>query len=190
MPLVFAVVYALVAGAPADAAPADPLRRVRSMDWTASLLLKHGTERSARFRDLVATLERSGTIVYVEVREESSRPVGGRLVFVGEAAGIRWVKAVVDSGTSNHLRTCQDVVRLTAILGHELQHAVEASRAPSLQDVREFERYFRAIGVAEGPAVLDTLAARAVGKEVAEELRGRGQRRPTLGQLRASVAAP
>jgi hypothetical protein len=180
MPLVFAVVYALATAVPAVAGP-DPassapapaaLRRIRPRDTVAALFLRFGNEKSARFREVVRALERSNVIVYVEVRQESSHPVGGGLTFIGEANGVRWVRAMVDSGTPSHLRTCQDIVRLTSILGHELQHALEASQAPTMQNVGEFERYFRSIGIAREPKVLDTMAARQTGKRVEDELRG------------------
>ena len=185
MPLVFVVVYALATAVTAEARPGpgpDPasaaaaapaaLRHVRPRDTVAALFLRFGNEKSARFREIVRALERSNVIVYVEVRQESSHPVSGGLTFIGEANGVRWVRAMVDSGTSSHLRTCQDIVRLTSILGHELQHALEASQAPTMQDVGEFERYFRSIGIAREPKVLDTLAARETGKRVEDELRG------------------
>jgi hypothetical protein len=192
LPLVSVVVYALVAGAVAEAGPgpnADPKRHVRPRDVTAALFLRYGMEKSARFREIVEALERADIIVYVDVRMDATRPVGGGLNYLTEVGGIRWVRAVVDSGTSNFARTCQDIVRLTSILGHELHHAREASEAPSLASEREFERYFRRIGV-DDPDILDTMAAREVGDTVAEELRGRDQRRPTLGQLRAAVTEP
>jgi len=129
-------------------------------------------EKSARFREIVHTLEASNVIVYVDVRLESEHPVGGGLTFIGESHGLRWVRATVDSGTSSYIRTCQDIVRLTSILGHELQHALEASQAASMLDAAEFERHFRAIGVDEGPSILDTVAARQAGSRVADELRG------------------
>jgi hypothetical protein len=172
------VVSSLVAAAPAVAAPlANSIKNVRPRDATAELLLRFGNERSARFREIVATLEASNVIVYIDVRQDSTHPVSGGLTFVGEAHGIRWVRATVDSGTASFIRTCQDIVRLTSILGHELQHALEASQAPSLADEREFGAYFRAIGVDEGPQVLDTLAARRTGSQVADELRGMARRR-------------
>jgi hypothetical protein len=183
MPLVFAVVYALGAAAPSEAGPEagpDPAptavtpaatRHIRPRDPVAALFLRFGDEKSARFREIVRALERSNVIVYVEVRQESSHPVSGGLTFMGEANGIRWVRALVDSGTPSHIRTCQDIVRLTSILGHELQHALEASRAPTMQNVGD-ERYFRSIGIDREPKVLDTLAARQTGKRVADELRG------------------
>ena len=192
MPLVFAVVYALAIAAPAEAGP-DPARtataptavqRVRPRDTIAALLLQFGNEKSARFREIVGALGRPNVIVYVEVRQDSSHPVSGGLTFIGEANGIRWVRARVDSGTPSYLRTCQDIVRLTSILGHELQHALEASEAPTMQNVGEFERYFRSIGIAREPKVLDTMAARQTGKRVADELRGMA--RPRVGAASAA----
>ena len=169
--LVSVVVCALVMSTPSYAAPAATLKHIRPRDPDAALLLRFGTERSTRFREIVRQLERSNVIVYIDVRTESTHPVGGGLTFLAEAHGYRWVRAVVDSGTSNRGRTFQDIFRLTAILAHELRHAVEASEAPTLKNVREFERYFREIGVNE-PNVLDTLAARETGAWVEGELRG------------------
>jgi hypothetical protein len=187
MPFVFVVVCALMAGAPAVAGPASEagsvpaaMRRVRPRDPAATLLFRFGMDKSARFREIVRTLEQSNVIVYVEVRQEAEHPVSGGLTFIGEAQGVRWVRAVVDSGTASYISTCQDIVRLTSILGHELQHALEASEAASLSDVYEFEQYFRSIGVDEGPELLDTDAARQAGRLVADELRGMAPPRPRL----------
>jgi hypothetical protein len=153
------------------------------------LFLRFGMAKSARFRETVEALERAKVIVYIDVRMDGTRPVGGGLNYLSEVGGVRWLRAVVDSGTSSFAATCQDIVRLTSILGHELHHAREASEAPSLASEREFERYFRTIGV-DDPDILDTLAAREIGATVEDELRGREHRRPILGQLRAAVAAP
>jgi hypothetical protein len=176
--LVSVVVCALVTSAPSHAAPAASvaapaasLKHIRPRDPDAARFLRFGSERSTRFREIVRQLERSNVIVYVDVRMESTHPVGGGLTFVGAAGGYRWVRAVVDSGTGNRVRSYQDIFRLTAILAHELRHAVEASEAPTLTNVREFGRYFRQIGVDE-PNVLDTLAARETGAWVEGELRG------------------
>jgi hypothetical protein len=190
LPLVSVVVCALIA-APPGAAAADPAAfvNVRPVDDTAIHFVRYGMQESAHFRGLVRTLETSNVIVYVEIRQEANHPVGGGLRYLGEAHGVRWVRATIDSGTSNRVRTFQDIVRLTAILGHELHHAVEASEAASLEDVHEFEQYFRMIGDRHS-AVLDTRGAREAGRVVAAELRGFAQPRPTAGQARLAVAAP
>jgi hypothetical protein len=194
MPLVLAAVSLLTAGAPAAAAdppavPADTLPNVRPCDTTAALFMRFGLEQSPRFRNIVRALERSKVIVYVQIREATEHPRSGGLNFLGETNGFRWVRARVDSGTGNHARTLADIVHLTAILGHELHHALEASEAPSMADVEEFERYFRAIGVRGGRSTLDTIAAREVGHAVAEELRGRRVRlKPPHGQTTSAAA--
>src|SRR5689334_9518297 len=113
LPLVSVVVSALVAGAVAEAGPGrntDPRRHVRPRDETAALFLRFGMEKSARFREIVAALERANVIVYVDVRMDATRPVGGGLNYLSEVGGIRWVRAVVDSGTANFASTCQDIV--------------------------------------------------------------------------------
>jgi hypothetical protein len=188
--LVSVVVYALLgAGLPAEAGPrADPQRHVRPRDETAVLFLRFGMEKSARFRETVEALERAKVIVYIDVRMDGTRPVGGGLNYLSEVGGVRWVRAVVDSGTSSFAATCQNIVQLTSILGHELHHAREASEAPSLASEREFERYFRTIGV-DDPDILDTLAARDIGATVEEELRGRAHARTHEMRLRMALGA-
>ena len=113
----------------ASAGPAAAIQNIRPRDATAELLLQFGSERSSTFRRLVRDLERSSVIVYIDVRQEGRHPIGGGLHFLTEAQGVRWVRARVDSGTSSVGRTHQDVVRLTAILAHELRHALEAAAA-------------------------------------------------------------
>jgi hypothetical protein len=179
--VVVSLVVSSIAAAPAAAGPlSSAVQNVRPRDTTAQLLLRFGNERSARFREIVDALEASNVIVYIDVRQVSEHPVSGGLTFLGEAHGVRWVRATVDSGTASFIRTCQDIVRLTSILGHELQHALEASQAPSLLDEREFATWFRTIGVDEGPHVLDTLAARRTGSQVADEIRGMTRRRTAV----------
>jgi hypothetical protein len=188
MPLVSVVVSALLA-VPPPAAAADPavIVNVRPLDETAARFLQFGSAGSEGFRSIVRALEASNVIVYVEVRQETGQPVSGGLRYLGESHGVRWVRATVHSGTSNRARTFQDIIRLTAILGHELHHAVEASEAASLADVHEFEQYFRMIGVDERSGILDTLAAREAGRRVAAELRG--TERPSRDPVRAARLA-
>ena len=173
LPLVSLVVSLLVSRpvAAADPAAAPSLDNIRPRDAASELLLRFGVQRSATFRAVVRALEQSRVIVYVEMREDAAHPVGGALHFIGAAGGVRWVRARVDSGTANRARAHEDVVRLTAILGHELRHALEAAEAPSLDSLAEFERYYRRIGV-DDRHLLDTLAARATGATVESELRG------------------
>jgi len=173
LPLVSLVVSLLVSRpvAAADPAAAASLHNIRPRDPDGELLLRFGGERSPTFRAIVHELERSRVIVYVDVRQDAAHPVGGALHFIGAAGGLRWVRARVDCGTANRIRAFEDIVRLTAILGHELRHALEAAEAPSLESLDEFARYYRRIGV-DDRHLLDTLAARATGASIESELRG------------------
>jgi hypothetical protein len=173
LPLVSLVVSLLVSRPVAAAGPAaaPSLDNIRPRDAAGELLLRFGAQRSPTFRGIVRELEHSHVIVYVEVRQDAAHPVGGALHFIGAAGGVRWVRARVDSGTANRARAFEDIVRLTAILGHELRHALEADAAPSLDTLADFERYYRRIGV-DDRHLLDTLAARATGATVESERRG------------------
>ena len=173
--LVSAVVCAIACAASSEArtlASAAAFKNVRPRDAAAETFLRFGSEKSAEFRAIVRELESSNVIVYVDVREDGRQPVSGALNYLSEVGGIRWLRAVVHTGSASRSRTYTDIVRLTAILGHELRHALEASDADTLKDVGEFERYFRRIGVDEGPDLLDTEAARVTGTAVERELRG------------------
>jgi hypothetical protein len=119
----------------------------------------------------VHTLEASKVIVYIDVRQDGARPVGGGLYFMGGTGPYRWVRVIVHAGSSNAARNYQNIVQLTAILGHELQHAREAAEAPTLRNLGEFERYFRGISIAH-PDLLDTQAARDAGRRIEAELHG------------------
>ncbi len=146
---------------------------VRPRDTLAGVLLRLGIEKSPTFRQLVEELDTSNVIVYVDVRQDSRQPPnGGCLGFIGQGAGTRWVVASVDAGTSSLALAQQRLYALTATLAHELQHARELSGAPGIADARDFDRFFRRIGVTVGPNTVDTDAARKVGRKVELELRG------------------
>jgi hypothetical protein len=189
LPLVLVVVSALAVSAVSEAGPApaaDHLLNIRPLDPTARLLLRFGYEHSEHFREIVHTLEASRTIVYVEVRLDGSQPVSGGLYFMSANNDRRWVRTRIDAGTSSPARAYQDVVHLTGILAHELQHAREAAEAPVLGNLAEFERHFRQIGI-KHPTLLDTMAAREAGRRVEVELRGGRHRRTPPAEPRGDA---
>ena len=150
----------------------DPHDNIRPRDSLANTLIHFGTEKSPTFRQLVRQLGRSNVIVYVDVQQEADRPEGGSLQFIGEGAGTRWVLATVSTGTSNFAVARQRLVSLTATLGHELQHAREVAKAPVMSRPEDFEAFFRERGVKIRGNVVDTDAARDLGKRVEREIRG------------------
>ena len=88
--LVSVVVCALVTSTPSHAAPAASLKHIRPRDPDAALLLRVGTERSTRFREIVGQLERSNVIVYIDVRMSPPIP--------SAAGSPSWGRQVVIAG--------------------------------------------------------------------------------------------
>jgi hypothetical protein len=165
-----AAVIAIVAGA----AFADTrTENIRPLDPVARLLLQLGMERSQTFRQLVRDLRRSNVIVYVEVRRDPRYGHRGFLTFMVEKDGWRWVRATIDSGTTDHATLIANAFHLTEILGHELQHAREVIAARSMGSLDDFAAYFRRIGTVVGKDRFDTAKAVKIGRTVASELRSR-----------------
>ena len=145
---------------------------VRARDEAAALLLQWGAGRSATFRALLEDLQLSNVIVYVQVRQDSEFPLGGSLQFIGSGGPFRWVMATVDTGSSRRAVLQENLVALTAILGHELQHAREVSAALSIETAADFATHFRTVGIAVGRNAVDTDAARETGRMVQGEILG------------------
>jgi hypothetical protein len=148
----------------------DSIERIRARDAMADALLQFGTERSATFRALLEDLRRSNVIVYVQVQQDPEATSGGSLRFIGSSGGFRWVMATVETGTSRLSAVQENRVKLTATLGHELQHAREVSDARAIWTAAEFETHFRTVGIGVRRNTLDTDAARQVGRTVEEEI--------------------
>jgi hypothetical protein len=63
---------------------------------------------------------------------------------------------------------------LVALLGHELQHAIEVVEAPDVRSAADLGGLYRRIGVPIGPDTFDSVAARQAGYTVRHELTARG----------------
>ena len=148
----------------------DPTQSVRPRDATASILVQFGRDRSQTFRDLLADLRRSDVIVYVDVHDDPANTEAGTLRFIGGGNGVRFVMATVETGTSRPAAVQENLVALTATLGHELQHAREVADTPSIRSVADFETHYRAVGTKVHGNSLDTEAARHIGLLVEREL--------------------
>ena len=57
-----------------------------------------------------------------------------------------------------------------AVLGHELQHAVEVAEAFDVNDQDGLAKLYQRIGIRGGEHVYDTVAAQQMGKTVRREL--------------------
>jgi hypothetical protein len=137
---------------------------VRSANPRIRAVVSAGLSRSQTFRELVAALDASDVIVYVEPKM-SRNTLGGYLSH-----------GVVATGRFRYLRISIDIsggpARVLSLLAHELQHALEVANAPDVRDADGLERLFSRTGVAFGCGGSDcyeTRAARDIEVRVRDE---------------------
>jgi hypothetical protein len=145
-----------------SAALDSPHRRVRTQDRSVRQLLKRGFNHSATFAALMARLEQGNVIVYVEEVPRLPGSLDGRMVMLPTSHGQRYVRIqIVLRGT---------LVESVALLGHELQHAVEVAQEAEVDDQQKLAALYQRIGHSGGPHVYDTIAAQEIGRVIRREL--------------------
>jgi hypothetical protein len=146
-------------------------RHVRAMEHRILVLIEAGLSRSATFRRLVAALNESDVIVYVEPKR-TRQALGGYLAHNIVAQGeYRYLHIVVEISGSQR--------RLVSLLAHELQHAVEVAQTPDARDAESLERMFSRLAIkfgCGGTTCYETQAAKDVEYTVLEELKGARRR--------------
>jgi len=154
----------VAAGAPAhgfprpDAAVLTNPKPVRStMTWGLSLIAE-GCQRSASFRALVERLRATNLIIYVEPAVQLPGVTIGITQLLGVNGEFRYLRVSIDANATRK--------ELIALVGHELQHAVEIGGAPEVVDQATLQALFRRIGH-ESVDGYDTDAARAIGEVTA-----------------------
>ncbi len=148
-----------------SAALESPYRHVRSQDRSVQYLLKRGFTHSPTFAHLMACLEHSDVIVYVEEVPRLPGALAGRMMMAPTAHGHRYVRIEIA------LRGTPD--ESIAVLGHELQHAIEVAQEIAVEDQATLTALYRRIGVRSGDGgdhVYETLAAQQIGRMVRKEL--------------------
>lgn len=153
------VILVTLAGASASAT-APPLSHVRLRDRGIERLLHQAVDRSPTLHDLVQTLEASNVIVYVELQPRLRDSVPAGLTFSGAGGGMRYLRIWLNPGNTRP--------QMIAMLGHELQHAVEIAVEPSVRCPATLAAHFARIGrrAANG---WETDAARDAGRTVQRE---------------------
>jgi hypothetical protein len=144
----------------------SPTRNVRATTIDAKELLSRGMARSQTFGRLMAALDGTDVIVYVEVTRSLPSAVAGRLLFATTIqGGTRYLRVQISADGPMSMRV--------AALGHELQHAVEVSAAPEVRCEASLGKFYERIGT-EGavPRSYDTLAAQLAGRQVLMEVQG------------------
>jgi hypothetical protein len=139
--------------------------RLRTDDHLVSAAIAHGRARSITFRSLVDRLAASDLIVHVLRQPVLHRP-SGVTQFIVATPHTRYVRITL------YANDASDPV--VALLGHELQHAVEAAEATAVTDQPSYRALYRDIGHAScGPPrwCFDTAEAVAAGARVHAELR-------------------
>ena len=111
---------------------------VRTTEKQLRTVIDEGRARSAFFRSLVARLDGSDVIVYVEPECPMSSRMFGRLTLLGAGGDRRYVNVRI----SCMLTLPQQI----AALGHELRHAVEIADAPSVVDDASLAAEYRRVG--------------------------------------------
>ena len=111
---------------------------VRTMDKRLRSAIDEGLARSALFRSLVARLDGSDVIVYVEHECPMSSRMFGRLTLLGTGGERRYVNVRI----SCMLTIPQQI----AAIGHELRHAVEIADAPAVTNDASLAAEYRKVG--------------------------------------------
>jgi hypothetical protein len=163
--LVVSTLLVLVAGLAPLAAEGKPDKagpHVRPLQEEGRRLLATGRARSPTFQRLVTRLEQSDVFVYVDVTVDVPPHLVGLLRFLGATRTSRFLIV--------RLNRLTEPAALVGILGHELQHAVEVANAEDVTSAEALEQLYRRIGVATGPEMYDTDAARQTGYDVRAEV--------------------
>ena len=141
-----------------------PTRHVRTSDESVRRLLRRGFRDSSTFASLVRRLQRSDVIVYIEDLPRLPASLEGRMMMLPRVHAHRYVRIQITLRGS-----AADAI---AILGHELQHAVEVADAAEVDNADGLARLYQRIGIRSGRHLYDTAAAQDKGRTVRRELTG------------------
>src|SRR5215218_9236054 len=150
VPLILSALLVAPATSPmSEAALLDaPTRHIRANDAQMHALLTTGFRKSPTFAALVRRIQRSDVIVYVEEVPRLPGGLEGRLLMQPAAHEHRYVRIQIA------LRGApEDSV---AVLGHELEHAVEIVEAADVRDQDGMVRLYERIGMRGGVHIYDT----------------------------------
>ena len=154
----------LATAAAAQAAEQGARNPLRTFTPRSLALVQDATRVSETVRRLVDRLAASDLVVLVEVTDERFE-YAGRTNFVTCAGGFRYVRIRV----SGVMKPWDQI----AVLGHELQHAVEVADAPEVAGDPTLAQLMTRIGRATRKLNYETDAAIAVTRQVEAEVRGR-----------------
>src|SRR5687767_8438130 len=142
------------------AVSAQPQPRVRAGDGRTAAILLDGLSRSETLRVLVDEIEQSDVIVYLEIQWNLRRGLAGSVTWAAATDSFRYVRISLSPEITGDV--------MIATLAHELQHAVEIAREPSIISSATLANYYATHGLSMAGHWngWDTLAARQTGDEV------------------------
>jgi hypothetical protein len=158
---VWPILVAFMTGPSGDRPAVAVLPHVRAAA-NALTLLDDAATRSATVRELIARLEATDVIVYVEVTPSPQIHLA-RTKLVTAVAGARFLRIGLKSALPPY-----DV---TPLIAHELQHAIEIAEQPDVRDENAVRRLYARIGHQHGTDSYETDAAKQVERRVRDEIR-------------------
>jgi hypothetical protein len=166
VPMRLATLAVLMCAATAAARDGMP-SAVRSSDRGLNEVMAEGYARSTTFRGLVDGIGRTDALVYVEAGICAFGHLDACLLpYLAVADGSRYLRVVLTEPVPWGRRD-----RLIALIGHELQHALEVAERPDVLDVTSMSEMFRRIGFPlKSRSGYETSAARAAGAAVLRDL--------------------
>lgn len=146
---------------------------VRTTEPRILALVNEGKARSETFRRLVAALDASDVIVYLEPKL-TRRGLGGYLFNeVGGRGEWRYLRIAVDFHGAHN--------RVIVLLAHELPHAVEVAQVPGARDAEGVEKLFSSRTIQSGcgtTTCYETQASQDVESAVGNELKATPHQSP------------
>jgi hypothetical protein len=165
----------IASAAVADQDTMPPWTHLRALSPSAADLVWESVARSSIVEDLLRQLEATGVIVYlVDTMPGAVAGPVSHLVYLSNDETARYLLIRIDRWRSSPYERI-------ALLGHELQHALEVAAAPEVRDAQGLAKLYRRIGWENQKDKFETEAAQMVGAQVRKQVtKGQDRRRAAM----------
>lgn len=161
---VTAVMALVVVAGAAAAGPSSSDPRLRPAEASAKALVEDAVSRSAIVRDLADGLRATDVVAYVRVGPCVEGERDSSIHFLGRSRYERFMVIKINDALP--------LDRQVALVGHELQHAVDMAKASWITDSFRMQQYFTLVGskLAYPEHGFETLSAMRTERNVGQEL--------------------
>ena len=159
--MVAAVLLMLLVSIDSTTPPPARMTHIRPVSDIAQRIVSDATRASPTVASMIAEIEQSDLIVYVDVTTNAGSEVGATRL-AGANVAVRFLHVTIDLSLAPHRRV--------TILAHELQHVLEVANAPDVRDAAGMQQLFERIGHRLGRQQYETSAATDVERAVDREL--------------------